>query len=71
MQVYSTSWWWAAMPFTIFGVQVVPLGDLGADRGVRPLDLVVDGLADVVEQAARLRDLDVRADLRRDDRGEP
>ena len=50
--------------------QVVALGDLGADRGVRTLDLVVDGLADVVEQAARLRDLDVGADLGGDDRGQ-
>ena len=39
-----------------------------ADRGVRPLDLVVDGLADVVEQAAHLGDLDVGSDLGRDDR---
>ena len=51
--------------------QVVALGDLRADRGVRALDLVVDRLADVVEQAARLRDLDVGADLGRDDRREP
>ncbi len=50
--------------------QVVPLGDLGPDRGVRSLDLVVDRLADVVEQAAHLGDLDVGADLGRDDRGE-
>ena len=40
-------------------------GDLGADGGVRTLDLVVDRLADVVEQAAHLRDLDVRARSRR------
>ena len=46
------------------------LGDLGADRGVRPLDLVVDRLADVVEQAAHLGDLDVGPDLGRDDRRE-
>ncbi len=42
----------------------------GADGRVRPLDLVVDRLADVVEQAAHLGDLDVRADLGRDDRGQ-
>ena len=50
--------------------QVVPLGDLGADGRVRALDLVVDRLADVVQQAAHLGDLDVGADLGRDDRGE-
>ena len=43
------------------------LGDLGADRGVRALGLVVDRLADVVEEAARLRRLDVGAELGRDD----
>ena len=37
---------------------------------MRALDLVVDGLADVVEQAAGLGDLDVGADLGRDDRRE-
>ena len=42
----------------------------GADGRVRALDLVVDGLADVVEQAAHLGDLDVGADLGRDDRGQ-
>ena len=50
--------------------QVVALGDLRADRGVRTLDLVVDGLADVVQQPAHLGDLDVGADLGRDDRRE-
>ena len=50
--------------------QVVALGDLGADRRVRALDLVVDRLADVVQQAAHLGDLDVGADLGRDDRRE-
>src|SRR5829696_5212130 len=44
------------------------LGDARADRGVRPLNLVVDRLADVVQQAANLRRLDVRAQLGRDDR---
>jgi hypothetical protein len=47
--------------------QVVALRDLRADRGVRALDLVVDRLADVVEQPAHLRDLDVAPDLGRDD----
>ena len=40
----------------------------GADGRVRTLDLVVDGLADVVQQAAHLGDLDVGADLGGDDR---
>src|SRR5439155_9881350 len=51
--------------------QVVALGDPRPDRGVRTLHLVVDGLADVVEQPAHLRDLDVGTDLGRDDRREP
>ena len=50
--------------------QVVALGDRGADGGVRPLDLVVDRLADVVQQAAHLGDLDVGPDLGGDDRRE-
>ena len=50
--------------------QVVALGDRRADGGVRALDLVVDRLADVVEQAAHLGDLDVGADLGGDDRGQ-
>ena len=41
--------------------QVVALGDLGADGRVRALDLVIDRLADVVQQAAHLGDLDVGA----------
>src|SRR3954454_9531792 len=49
---------------------VVLLGDARADGGVRPLDFVVDGLADVVEQAADLGSLDVGAQLGRDDRGD-
>ena len=69
-QAYSTSWWCAAMALIDLERQVVALGDLGADRGVRALDLVVDGLADVVQQAAHLGDLDVGADLGRDDRRE-
>ena len=52
------------------GRQVVALGDRGADGGVRALDLVVDRLADVVEEAAHLGDLDVGADLGGDDRGQ-
>ena len=50
--------------------QVVALRDLGADGRVGALDLVVHRLADVVQQAAHLGDLDVRADLGRDDRGQ-
>ena len=71
MQVYSISWWWAAIAVHDLRREVVALGDLGADGGVRALDLVVDGLADVVEQAAGLRDLDVGADLGGDHRGQP
>ena len=52
------------------GRQVVALGDLGADGGVRAFDLVVDRLADVVQQTAHLGDLDIGADLGCDDRGE-
>src|SRR5258706_1484629 len=51
--------------------EVVALGDRGADRGVRALDLVVDGLADVVEQPGGLGDLDVGPDLCTDHRREP
>ena len=50
--------------------QVVALGDLGADGRMRAFDLVVDRLADVVQQAAHLGDLDVGADLGGDDRRE-
>src|SRR4029453_13960568 len=50
--------------------QVVALRDLSADGGVRAFDLVVDGLADVVKEAAHLGGRDVFADLCRDDRGE-
>ena len=70
MQAYSTSWWCAAIAFTTLNGRLLRLGDCRADRGVGPLDLVVDGLADVVEQAAHLGDLDVRAQLGGDDRGE-
>ena len=50
------------------GREVVALGDLSADLGVRALDLVVDGLAEVVQQTRHLGHLDVRAQLRRDHR---
>ena len=42
-----------------------PLGDVRADQGVRPLDLVVDRLADVVQQTGGLADVDVGAESRR------
>ena len=69
-QVYSTSWWWAAIALMTLGERLWRWAIDGADGGVRPLDLVVDGLADVVQQAAHLGDLDVGPDLGRDDRGE-
>ena len=43
-----------------------PLGDVGADQRVRPFDLVIDRLADVVEQPGGLRHVDVGADLGRE-----
>ena len=58
------------MPLTTLNGRLLRWAICAADRGVRALDLVVDGLADVVEQAAHLRDLDVGADLGGDDRGE-
>ena len=45
-------------------------GDIGADGRMRPLDLVVDGLADIVEQAAALREHDITAELGCHDAGE-
>ncbi len=42
----------------------------GPDRGVRALDLVVDRLADVVEEPAHLRGHHVRSDFGRDGRGD-
>ena len=36
------------------GRHPVALGDVGADGGVRPFDLVADGLAQVVQQRAHL-----------------
>ena len=47
------------------------LGYLGAYLGVRSFDLVVDGLADVMEEAAHLGGLDVGAELGGNDRGQP
>ena len=41
-----------------------------ADGRMRPLDLVVDGLADIVEQAAALREHDITAELGCHDAGE-
>ena len=69
-QVYSTSWWCAAMPLMTFGGRSCLAAIGGADGRVGPLHLVVDGLADVVQQAAHLGDLHVRADLGRDDGGQ-
>src|SRR5664280_3070539 len=48
--------------------EVVTCRDGRADRGVRTLDLVVDRLAHVVEEAAGLRGEHVRPELRGDDR---
>ena len=67
-QAYSTSWWCAAMALMTFGGRLWRCAIWRADGRVRALDLVVDGLADVVQQAAHLGDLDVGADLGRDDR---
>src|SRR5690242_4531305 len=49
---------------------LVPLEQVRPDHRVRALDLVVDGLADVVEQPRQLGDSDVGADLGRHHRGE-
>src|SRR5213594_2014606 len=49
---------------------LVSLEQVCPDHGVRTLDLVVDGLADVVEQARQLGDADVGADLGRHHGGE-
>src|SRR5450830_775125 len=48
----------------------VLLAELLRDVGVRTVDLVVDGLADVVQQAGALGDLDVGAQLGGHDAGE-
>ena len=53
------------MALMTLGDRLCRVRDLGADGGVRAFDLVVDGLADVVQQAAGLGDLDVGADLGR------
>ena len=47
-----------------------PAGQLGAHVGVRALDFVGNGLADVVEHRAALRELGVRSELGRDHRGD-
>ena len=44
---------------------VVAPRQLGAEHGVRALDLVVDRLAEVVQQGAAAHDVDVAADLAR------
>ena len=66
----STSWWWAAIAWTTFGDSPWRWAICGADRRVRALDLVVDRLADVVQQAAGPGDLDVGPELGRDHGGE-
>ena len=52
------------------GVDPVALGDVAADQGVRALHLVVDRLADVVQQAALLGLGHVGADLGRQQPGQ-
>src|SRR6202011_4169297 len=47
------------------GGNPVPLDKVGSNDGVRPLDLMVDGLADVVEKPRHLGEANVGADLRR------
>src|SRR5258706_4931291 len=46
------------------------LQEVGSDRRVRPLDLMVDGLADVVQETRQLGDSNVCADLGRHHGGE-
>ena len=58
-QVYSTSWWCAAIALITLGDRLWRWAIWRADGGVRTLDLVVDRLADVVQQAAHLGDLHV------------
>ena len=60
-QAYSTSWWWAAIPLMTLNGRLWRWAICGADGRVRALDLVVDRLADVVQQPAHLGDLDVGA----------
>src|SRR5690606_34564543 len=51
-------------------VQPVALGELRADHGVGSFHLMVDGLAEVMEQAAGLGDHDVRAQFGGDHTGD-
>src|SRR5216683_741002 len=52
------------------GGHPVSLQQICPDHGMRALDLVVDGLADVVEQARQLGDANIGANLRRHHGGE-
>src|SRR5919109_3219728 len=52
------------------GVFLPAPSDLGADDRVRPLDLVRDGLADVVQERSPLRDRRVDPDLRGESAGD-
>ena len=58
----STSPWWDSIAWTTSGAPR-RRAQLGADQGVRPLDLVRDRLADVVHEGAPLDELDVDAEL--------
>ena len=51
------------MQCTTAAVDAVAPGKVGADEGVRALDLAVDRLAEVVQEAAAAGDVDVGADL--------
>ncbi len=53
-----------------FGTLAVATGKVGSDNGVRTLDLVVDGLAEVVKKTSALRGSLVEAELRGHDRTE-
>ena len=59
----STSPWCAAMAWMTSVAFIVFLGKIRADVHVRAFDLVVDGLADVVQQAGALGQRDVHAQL--------
>ena len=64
--LHGTSSWWARIEWTIvFGLAVL-LGKIGADAEMGAFYLVVDGLADIVEQTGPLRLLDVELQFRRD-----
>ena len=54
MHAYSTSWWCAAMPLMTFIGRLWRRAICGAEGGVWAFHLVVDRLADVVQQAAIL-----------------